>query len=247
MQTVRSVEIGLGAEVASTPGSLAHDEFALDGESVVRRSNRAGGIEGGMSNGEPILLRISVKPIPTLMKALPSVNLHEKTGAPETIVRSDVCVVPAAAIVGEAMVRLALVKPVWKSTAAIASRRRSIISPAARTQPQVCSARARSGRAVKRHVALVGFMAAGKLTIGRRLAGELGCAFYDTDVLIVRAHGTVATIFADEGEAAFRRYEREAIVQVLSNGEGSVVALGGGALTSAKNRALLAEHAHRAS
>jgi chorismate synthase len=112
MQTVRSVEIGLGAEVASTPGSLAHDEFALDGESVVRRSNRAGGIEGGMSNGEPILLRISVKPIPTLMKALPSVNLHEKTGAPATIVRSDVCVVPAAAIVGEAMVRLALMKPV---------------------------------------------------------------------------------------------------------------------------------------
>jgi shikimate kinase len=98
---------------------------------------------------------------------------------------------------------------------------------------------------VKRHVALVGFMAAGKSTIGRRLARELGCAFYDTDVLIVRAHGTVATIFADEGEAAFRRYEREAIVQVLSNGEGSVVALGGGALTSAENRALLAVHAHR--
>lgn len=112
MQTVRAVEIGLGAEAASTPGSRAHDEFAIAGQSVVRRSNRAGGIEGGMSNGEPILLRISVKPIPTLMKALPSVNLHQKTGAPATIVRSDVCVVPAAAIVGEAMVRLALMKPV---------------------------------------------------------------------------------------------------------------------------------------
>ncbi|HEY1882624.1 MAG TPA: chorismate synthase [Candidatus Cybelea sp.] len=112
MQTVRAVEIGLGAEASSTPGSRAHDEFALDGESVVRRSNRAGGIEGGMSNGEPILLRISVKPIPTLMKALPSVNLHQKTDAPATIVRSDVCVVPAAAIVGEAMVRLALMRPV---------------------------------------------------------------------------------------------------------------------------------------
>jgi shikimate kinase len=98
---------------------------------------------------------------------------------------------------------------------------------------------------VKRHVALVGFMAAGKSTIGRRLARELGCEFYDTDALVVRAHGTVATIFADEGEAAFRRYEREAIAQVLSNGEGSVVALGGGALTSSANRALLAERAHR--
>jgi chorismate synthase len=112
MQTVRAVEIGLGAEVAATPGSAAHDVFALDGESVVRTSNRAGGIEGGMSNGEPIVVRVAVKPIPTLMKALPSVNLHEGTGAPAAIVRSDVCVVPAAAIVAEAMLRLALVGPV---------------------------------------------------------------------------------------------------------------------------------------
>jgi chorismate synthase len=112
MQTVRSVEIGLGAQVAATPGSKAHDVFALEGSNVVRGSNRAGGIEGGMSNGQPVVLRVSVKPIPTLMKALPSVNLHEGTDAPATIVRSDVCVVPAAAIVGEAMVRLALVGPV---------------------------------------------------------------------------------------------------------------------------------------
>jgi chorismate synthase len=112
MQTVRAVEIGLGAELAATPGSRAHDVFALDGESVVRGSNRAGGIEGGMSNGEPIVMRVSVKPIPTLMKALPSVNLHEKSEAPATIVRSDVCVVPAAGVVGEAMVRLALMAPI---------------------------------------------------------------------------------------------------------------------------------------
>jgi chorismate synthase len=111
MQTVKAVEVGLGADVASRPGSAAHDVFALREDAVVRGSNRAGGIEGGMSNGQPILLRVSVKPIPTLMKALPSVNLHEKTDAPASIVRSDVCVVPAAAIVGEAMVRLALVGP----------------------------------------------------------------------------------------------------------------------------------------
>lgn len=112
MQTVKSVEIGLGAQAASRPGSQAHDAFALDGGDVVRAGNRAGGIEGGMSNGQPILLRISVKPIPTLAKALPSVNLHERAAAPATVVRSDVCVVPAAAIVGEAMVRLALMEPV---------------------------------------------------------------------------------------------------------------------------------------
>jgi len=112
MQTVKSVEIGMGAGVAATLGSKAHDVFALDGDNVVRGSNRAGGIEGGMSNGEPIVVRVSVKPIPTLMKALPSVNLHARTDAPATIVRSDVCVVPAAAIVGEAMVRLAMMSPV---------------------------------------------------------------------------------------------------------------------------------------
>jgi chorismate synthase len=112
LQTVKAVEVGLGADVASRPGSEAHDIFGLDEGSLVRPSNRAGGIEGGMSNGQPIVLRVSVKPIPTLMKALPSVNLHEGTDAPATIVRSDVCVVPAGAIVGEAMVRLALVAPV---------------------------------------------------------------------------------------------------------------------------------------
>jgi chorismate synthase len=112
MQTVKAVEVGLGADVASRPGSAAHDTFELAQGEVVRPSNRAGGIEGGMSNGEPIVLRVSVKPIPTLMKALPSVDLHQGTDAPATIVRSDVCVVPAAAIVGEAMVRLALMEPI---------------------------------------------------------------------------------------------------------------------------------------
>ncbi len=113
MQTVKAVEVGAGREYAGVPGSLAHDVFALgDGGAVVRGSNRAGGIEGGISNGQDILIRASVKPIPTLMKALPSVNLHEGTVAKATIVRSDVCVVPAASLVGEAMIRLALTAPI---------------------------------------------------------------------------------------------------------------------------------------
>jgi chorismate synthase len=113
MQTVKSVEVGAGSEVAALPGSQAHDIFTLgEGGAVARPSNRAGGIEGGISNGQDILLRASVKPIPTLMKALPSVNLHEGTVAPASIVRSDVCVVPAASLVGEAMVRLALTGPI---------------------------------------------------------------------------------------------------------------------------------------
>jgi shikimate kinase len=98
---------------------------------------------------------------------------------------------------------------------------------------------------VKRHVALVGFMGAGKSTIGRKLARELGCAFFDTDDLIVSAHGTIAEIFSSEGEVAFRRYEREAIGHVLNAGDAGVVALGGGALTIAENRAFVKERSHR--
>jgi len=112
MQTVKAVEVGAGRDVASQPGSAAHDTFRYDDGRVARGSNRAGGIEGGISNGQDIVLRVSVKPIPTLMNALPSVNLHEGVAAPASIVRSDVCVVPAASIVGEAMVRLALTGPI---------------------------------------------------------------------------------------------------------------------------------------
>ncbi|HTV74139.1 MAG TPA: chorismate synthase [Candidatus Acidoferrales bacterium] len=112
MQTVKAVEVGAGRDVASAPGSQAHDIFAMEDGGVVRGSNRAGGIEGGISNGQKIVLRVTVKPIPTLMKALPSVNLHEGTAAPASIVRSDVCVVPAASVVGEAMARLALTGPI---------------------------------------------------------------------------------------------------------------------------------------
>ena len=112
MQTVKAVEVGAGRDVAGLPGSSAHDTFSLQDGAVARGSNRAGGIEGGISNGQDIVVRVTVKPIPTLMKALPSVNLHEGTVAPASIVRSDVCVVPAASIVGEAMVRLALTAPI---------------------------------------------------------------------------------------------------------------------------------------
>lgn len=98
---------------------------------------------------------------------------------------------------------------------------------------------------MKRHVALVGFMASGKSTIGRKLARRLGWLFVDTDALIVRAHGAIPSIFERESEAAFRRYERSAIRAALARGPRHVVALGGGALTLAENRKLLEERAYR--
>jgi shikimate kinase len=97
---------------------------------------------------------------------------------------------------------------------------------------------------MKRHLALVGFMASGKSTIGRKLARRLGCSFVDTDAVVAGEHGPIAEVFAREGEAAFRRYEHAAIAGVLDATESSVVALGGGALTVAANRKLLADRAY---
>lgn len=101
---IKGVEIGDGFESASTPGSRAHDEIIKGQRSVERASNRAGGIEGGMSNGQPIRVRGAMKPISTLMQPLRTVDMS--TGEPDQAVRerSDVCAVPAAAVVGEQMV-----------------------------------------------------------------------------------------------------------------------------------------------
>ena len=97
---------------------------------------------------------------------------------------------------------------------------------------------------MKRHVALVGFMASGKSTIGRKLARKLGWTFFDTDALIARAHGAIAAIFANEGEMAFRGYERAAIDNALQSVEPSVLSVGGGALTVAENRRALNDRAY---
>lgn len=96
---------------------------------------------------------------------------------------------------------------------------------------------------MKPHVALIGFMAAGKTTVGKRLARDLGRRFVDTDDLVVAARGRpVAAIFAEEGEDGFRRYEFEAAREAFS-GTSAVVALGGGALTHPPTRDLLAASA----
>jgi len=97
---------------------------------------------------------------------------------------------------------------------------------------------------MKQHVALVGFMAAGKSTVGKKLARKLKCAFFDTDDLVVKGHGEIAEIFYNEGEGTFRGYEHEALTQVLENAPG-IVALGGGALTFEPTLKLLKKRAYR--
>lgn len=102
---IKGVEIGDGFTQAQGPGSNAHDEITVD---LGRASNRAGGVEGGMSNGQPIIVRAAMKPLSTLMKPLKSVDVATSEEAPAMRERSDVCAVPAAAVVGEQMVAFAL-------------------------------------------------------------------------------------------------------------------------------------------
>jgi chorismate synthase len=110
IQAVKAVEIGGGIEAACRPGSQVHDEIGYDREKsrFTRKSNRAGGLEGGISNGEEIVVRGYMKPISTLRRPLESVDMATKETATAAYERSDVCVVPAAGVVGEAMVALTI-------------------------------------------------------------------------------------------------------------------------------------------
>jgi chorismate synthase len=109
LNAIKGVEIGLGFRVAAIPGSQAHDEYEPGGDARTRyRSNRAGGIEGGMSTGQPIVVRAAMKPIATLMQPLDSVDLRTGEATAAHIERSDTCAVPAAAVIGESLLALAL-------------------------------------------------------------------------------------------------------------------------------------------
>lgn len=108
IQTVKAVEVGEGISSGGYVGSRSHDTFEVQDGGIGRGSNRAGGIEGGLSNGQDITIAAKLKPLATLMQPLESVDLAEKKRAPAAIVRSDVCAVPAASIIGEAMVCLTL-------------------------------------------------------------------------------------------------------------------------------------------
>jgi chorismate synthase len=113
IQAMKGVEIGMGFEACRLPGSQVHDEIEADAERRLaggfrRRSNRAGGLEGGITNGEPLTLRVGMKPLSTLMRPLMSVNIESREAAAAVRERSDVTAVPAAGIVGEAMVAIVL-------------------------------------------------------------------------------------------------------------------------------------------
>ncbi len=114
VQAVKAVELGNGVAAATLPGSQVQDEIAYQPgagfSGFVRKSNRAGGIEGGISNGEDVVVRGYLKPISTLRRPLGSVDFRTREPVKAAYERSDVCVVPAAGVVGEAMVALTLAR-----------------------------------------------------------------------------------------------------------------------------------------
>lgn len=104
IQGIKGIEIGAGFSAAARRGSLTHDQMVTDREGgISRSSNRAGGVEGGITNGEAIVIRMAMKPIPTLARPLDSIDLETGRDAPGAVERSDVCAVPSAAVVAEAV------------------------------------------------------------------------------------------------------------------------------------------------
>lgn len=112
IQAIKGVEIGDGFEEARRRGSEAHDEVFLDDNGVYRNTNRAGGLEGGMTNGETLRVRAGMKPISTVPRALKTIDMANGKAATGIHQRSDVCAVPAAGVVAEAMVTLVLARAV---------------------------------------------------------------------------------------------------------------------------------------
>jgi chorismate synthase len=111
IQAIKAVEIGLGRDVTLRPGSQVHDAIGFDRTRVgeaslgfVRPTNNAGGLEGGMTNGQPVVVRAAMKPISTLLRGLPSVDLNTKRPEHSDYERSDVCAVSAASVVVENVV-----------------------------------------------------------------------------------------------------------------------------------------------
>jgi chorismate synthase len=130
IQAIKGVEVGDGFELAATPGSLAHDEIVPTAEGLRRTSGRSGGTEGGMSTGEVLRVRAAMKPIATVPRALRTVDVATGEAAVAHHQRSDVCAVPAAGVVAEAMVALVLADAVLEKFGgdAVSETRRNVES-----------------------------------------------------------------------------------------------------------------------
>ena len=201
IQAIKGVEIGDGFETARRRGSVAHDEMYPGPDGVMRSTNRAGGLEGGMTNGQPLRVRAAMKPISTVPRALATVDMATGDEAVAIHQRSDVCAVPAAGVVVETMVALVLARAALEKFGgdSLAETRANIdtyLRAVARPRAAATATRAGVGLMAPKAV-LMGMPGSGKSTIGRRLAKSMGLTLLDTDAKIVETTGrTIADIFA---------------------------------------------------
>jgi len=232
IHAIKAAEVGDGWSAASRYGTQVHDPILRGGDSaplLERGSNHAGGTEGGITNGQPLVVRAAMKPIATVSEALPSVDLLSGEVDRAHVERSDTCAVPAAAVVAESMVALELASVLLEELGGdtLAQLRQ-------RLRQQHRRARRLGG-----HLFLVGPPGSGKSTVGPLLAAELGLAFHDLDAAITTgASRSIEEIFSVDGEAAFRDLEQRTL-EGLVRGPPAVIALGGGAVLTPEVRALL--------
>ena len=230
IQSVKGVSIGEAWDVAGRPGSEAHDEiFWSEERGYFRETNHAGGLEGGMTNGQPLSVRAAIKPISTLTKPLRSVDTETKEPAQALRERTDSTVVPAAAVVAEAMVCLTLARCYREKFGGdhiddvLAARRRL---QGAHRLP--------AGEPVSRPaIVFIGFMGAGKCDRARRRARRRPGDDRDR-----RADGSASSASRSPrpssatARRAFRAREAEVVGELLESADGGAIALGGGSVLS---------------
>src|SRR5438132_10980209 len=213
---IKAVELGDGWRAAELFGSQVHDPMGRAGAGVTRDTNHAGGLERGVTNGQPLVARAAMKPIATVPAALRSVDLA--TGEPDSahVERSDTCAVPAAAVVGEAVVALCVADAL-------------LAKLGGDSMDELYAAHRRAwqrARPLAGHVFLCGLPGAGKTTIAPLLGQLLSLPFVEIDSLIEQTAGkSVPEVFSSEGEAGFRNREVEA-VRAAARGPRSVISVG---------------------
>ena len=237
IQAVKGVAVGEAWDVAGLPGSESHDEiFYSEERGWYRETNRAGGVEGGMSNGETLVVKGAIKPISTLTKPLRSVDTETKEPAQAMRERTDSTVVPAAGVVGEAMVALVARPRISREVRGRPHVRRSRGPCGVRGAHRMASL---DGSAPTPTIAFVGFMGAGKTRAAKGAADGLSASGPRTSTPRSSAswERRYAEIFEREGEARFREVEERLTLEALERG--GLVSLGGGAVESARVREAL--------